>query len=135
MKSDPISGNTFHLVFEDGPMAKRALEHVFDEEGNITWSVLGADASSAPPGEFRYEVATVVQNVFAVAYLGPLGHTLTTVFDFNTGKVVAFGSSERVLTTHRGTFVLIGAAPIRPQGVATKQAKMGRGDRARAAAG
>jgi hypothetical protein len=130
MKSDPISGNTYQLVFEDGPMAKMALEHVFDEEGNVTWTVPDADASSAPLGEFRYEVATVVQNVFAVAYLGPRGHTQTTIFDFNSGKVVAFGSSEQALTTQRGTFVLTGAAPIRAQGV-IKPAKIRRGDRAR----
>ncbi len=135
MKSDPIRGNAYRLVFEDGPMAKRALEHVFDEGHTVTWRALSADASPAPHGEFEYEVATVGQNVFAVAYLGPLGYTLTTVLDFNTGKVVAFGSAEHALTTQRGTFALTGTAPPRACSMAVKPAKMRRAARLRPPAG
>lgn len=125
MTRDPIRGKTLFFTFDDGPMAKKTFAHVFGDNGTVEFSMVGADAPSPPTKEpkktpdTKYEAASVGAQVFAVSYLGPAGYTLTTVLDFETRRLVAFSSNEKMLAVQHGTFEVagtrVGAEPRAPR--------------------
>jgi len=66
-----------------------------------------------PAGEIKiqplpmlFEVARVNDDVVAVAYLSPSGHTLTSVLDTKRGRVVSFASNEKELVVQHGRFAI-----------------------------
>jgi hypothetical protein len=113
MTKDPIRGKTVLFTFDDGPMAKKTFAHVFSDNGTVEFSVVGADASSPTKEpkktpETKYEAAPVGAQVLAVSYLSPSGYTLTTLLDFETRRLVAFSSNEKMLAMQHGTFEVAG---------------------------
>jgi hypothetical protein len=113
MTNDPIRGKTVLFTFDDGPMAKKTFAHVFGANGTVEFSMVGADAASAPKEpkkapDTKYEAAPVGGQVFAVSYLSPAGYTLTTMLDFETHRLVAFSSNEKMLAVQHGTFEVAG---------------------------
>ena len=118
MGADPIRGKTIRWTYEDGPMAGKSFEHVFGEDGAVTWRETGGtDRSAKPPSngkqktekqateaKAKYEVAPVNDDVYAVSYLSASGYTLTSVLDFASGTVVSFASNEKELVPQRGMF-------------------------------
>jgi len=115
MKSDPIRGQTIRFTFNDGPMARKTFEHVFNTKGTVGFRLVGAHAASdagenpkgddkEKPREPRYEIAMLGDDVGAVSYLGISGYTLTTVLDFKTKKLGAFSSNEKGVSVQHGTF-------------------------------
>ena len=122
MTKDPIRGKTVFFTFDDGPMAKKTFAHVFNDNGTVEFSVVGADAPSPPTKEpkktsdTKYESAPVGGQAFAVSYLSPAGYTLTTILDFETRRLVAFSSNEKMLSMQHGTFEVAGMrAPAEPR--------------------
>jgi hypothetical protein len=132
MSSDFIRGKTIRFTFADGPMAKKTFEHVFHDEGVVSFRMIGGEASSAAVAketagaerkpEIRYEAAMVREGVWAVSYLSSAGYTLTTILDFETRKLVAFSSNEKMLAVQHGTFE-VAAAPV----AAATNSRNGRG--------
>lgn len=115
MNSDAIRGQTIRFTFDDGPMAEKTFEHVFDPNGTVRFRVVGEDAASSAgkatrgddskkAPEPRYEIAMLGDDVGAVSYLGSGGYTLTTVLHFKTNKLVAFSSNEKGVSVQHGTF-------------------------------
>jgi hypothetical protein len=118
MTSDPVRGKTIRWTYEDGPMAGKSFEHVFDNDGTVTWRETGGeDRGTKPPSngkqktgkpateaKARYEVVPVNDDVCAVSYLSGSGFTLTSVLDFAAGTVVSFASNEKELVPQRGMF-------------------------------
>lgn len=104
MANDDLRGKTILWTFTDGPMADKRYEHTFAADGSVSFRLLGGESAGKPTRVDRYEAESVGPAVHAVSYLGPSGHTLTTVLDFNTGKLVAFASNEKELSVHHGTF-------------------------------
>ena len=118
MAMDPVRGKTIRWTYEDGPMAGKSFEHVFGEDGNVTWrETAGDDGRSKPPSngkqktgkpateaKAKYEVAPINDDVCAVSYLSASGFTLTSVLDFASGTVVSFASNEKELVPQRGLF-------------------------------
>jgi hypothetical protein len=115
---DPVQGKTIRWTYEDGPMAGKSFEHVFGEDGNVTWRETdGNDRRTKPPSNgkqkaeepasepsAKYEVASVNDDVCVVSYLSKSGYTLTSVLDFASGTVVSFASNEKELVPQRGMF-------------------------------
>jgi hypothetical protein len=118
MGSDPVRGKTIVWTYDDGPMAGKSFEHVFGNDGTVTWRETGSDERSTkrpsngkqktgkPPTEpkAKYEVAAINDDVCAVSYLSGSGFTLTSVLDFASGTVVSFASNEKELVPQRGMF-------------------------------
>src|ERR1700753_1503903 len=106
MSKDQIRGKTIRFTFQDGPMAKKTYEHVFEEDGTVRFYEVGGDAKRADAhvhqqepknAPNKYEAVRVRADVWAVSYRSASGYTLTTVLDFETGKLVAFSSNEKML--------------------------------------
>jgi hypothetical protein len=118
MGADPVRGKTIRWTYEDGPMAGKSFEHVFSEDGNVTWRETSEDNARAKPpsngkqktgkpatqARAKYEVAPVNDDVCAVSYRSESGFTLTSVLDFASGTVVSFASNEKELVPQRGMF-------------------------------
>ena len=118
MRADPVRGKTIRWTYDDGPMAGKSFEHIFGDDGVVTWREAGGpDKSSKPPTngtqktvkpatepKAKYEVASVNDDVCAVSYLSESGFTLTSVLDFASGTVVSFASNEKELVPQRGMF-------------------------------
>ncbi len=118
MGSDPIRGKTIRWTYEDGPMAGKSFEHLFGNDGTVTWRETGGkDQGTKEPGngkqktrkptteaKAKYEVAAINEDVCAVSYLSKSGFTLTSVLDFDSGTVVSFASNEKELVPQRGMF-------------------------------
>ena len=110
MSSHPVKGKTIHFVFRDGHMAGKTVAHSFHQDGSLDFDML--DESGASSGKKvhvdKYEVAKVRDEVYAVAYLGGSGYTLTTVVDFEAKTLVAFSSNEKELGLQHGKIELPG---------------------------
>jgi hypothetical protein len=118
MGADPVRGKTIRWTYDDGPMAGKTFEHVFGNDGTVSWRETGGgDKSTKPPAngkqkaeksatkaQAKYEVAGVNDDVCAVSYLSESGFTLTSVLDFSSGAVVSFASNEKELVPQRGMF-------------------------------
>jgi hypothetical protein len=109
MSKDPIRGKTLRFTFDDGPMAEKTFEHSFRVDGTVTFRMVTAGVSGKPSeakGDdataTKYEMAAVGDDLWAVSYLSRQGYTLTTVLDFNTKKLVAFSSNEKMLGMQHG---------------------------------
>ncbi len=101
MSSDPVRGKTLRWTFTDGSMAGVTYEHVFRNDGTVTWAEPGKkpdDASSA-----KYDVDRIGSGVYVVSYLSKAGYTLTTVVDEQSGKIVSFASNDKQLSMQHGT--------------------------------
>ncbi|MGH7293827.1 MAG: hypothetical protein ACRELB_02785 [Polyangiaceae bacterium] len=118
MSTDRIRGKTIRFIFEDGPMAKKAFDHIFAPDGAVSFGMV--DATRRPRGgteespghtsvtpKTRYESVTLRDDLAAVSYLSAAGYTLTTVLDFKTHELVAFSSNEKSLGVQHGKFEVI----------------------------
>jgi hypothetical protein len=108
MKHNSVVGKTLRFTFEDGPMAGKTFEHVFEESGAVRFRQ--ADAKGHGTTAKKYESATIGSDVCVVSYLGEAGYTLTAVLDYRTSTLVAFSSNEKVLLIQHGTFEEVDAS-------------------------
>ena len=110
MATNPITGQSLRFKFLDGPVAGKSYDHAFSRNGHVTFKEVGSDANAKVGVAQQYEVASFNGDVHAVSYLSSAGHTLTTILDFKTLKLIAFASNEQSLTMQQGTFEVLGSA-------------------------
>ena len=111
MAANPITGHSLRFKFSEGPVAGKSYDHTFSRNGHVTFKEVGTDPGVKAGAAQQYEVASFNGDVHAVSYLSAAGHTLTTILDFRTMKLVSFASNETSLTMQQGTFELLGSAP------------------------
>jgi hypothetical protein len=104
MKRDPIRGNTIRMTFDDGLMAGKSVDHIFDDYGNVSWRMAGGDPEKQPTKAKKCAITPVDDDVWAVAYLAESGYTLTMLLNFKTRRLVAFSSNEKDLGVQQGSF-------------------------------
>lgn len=102
MKRDPIRGQAIVFAFADGPMAKKTIEHRFDDRGRVSFK-MGDKVVRAK----KCEIASIGRDVHAISYLGDSGYTLTVILDFATNELTAFSSNEKELGVQHGTFEVL----------------------------
>lgn len=100
MNEDPLRGKTLRWTFDDGPMTGVTYEHAFRDDGTVTWAEPGKAPDEGSRAKYHAER---VGGVIAVSYLSKSGHTLTTLLDEKTGKIVSFASNEKSHVTQHGT--------------------------------
>ena len=101
---NPIVGSKIAWKFEDGPTAGKRFEHEFKDDGTLTFSMAG---SERPTVEKHYECSQISEMVFLVSYLAKSEWTLTSVLDFDTGKVTSVASNDKQLVVQHGTFQVL----------------------------
>ena len=102
---DSLRGATVRWMFVEPPVAGMKFEHTFREDGTLVWRVLEGPGKGASGEEQRYATVKIADGVHAVSYLAASGHTLSVVVDFNTGRVVAFGSDNKEWHPLTGTLL------------------------------
>ena len=102
---DSLRGATIRWVFVETPVAGMTFEHTFREDGTLVWRVIDGPGKGASGEEKRYATMKIAEAVHVVSYLAASGHTLSVVVDFNTGRVVAFGSDNKEWHPLTGTVV------------------------------
>ncbi|MEO7108946.1 MAG: hypothetical protein ABI183_00795 [Polyangiaceae bacterium] len=111
MDTDPIRGKTIRFTFDDGPMAKKSVDHTFNDDGSLDFAMSGDDKKQQKPTHVdKYEVATVGSDVTIISYLGSGGYTLTVALDMKAKKLVAFSSNEKSVSVQHGSFQEISGA-------------------------
>lgn len=100
MKEDPLRGKTLRWTFDDGQMTGVTYEHAFRDDGTVTWAEPGKTPDEGSRAKY---IAERVNGVIAVSYLSKAGHTLTTLIDEQTGKILSFASNEKSHSAQHGT--------------------------------
>ena len=107
LRTDSILGKTLRWTFTDGPTKGATFEHVFHDDGSVSWREAGGKRGT----ETRAKKAVVVRisdDVQAVSYLSDSGYTLTLALNFSTGRMVGFASNEQRWYPVEGTFEVRG---------------------------
>jgi len=102
-----LTGKTIRWTFVDGPVAGTTFEHVFSDDGSVTWRILDGPHQGATAREKSYAAVKVNERTWAVSYLGASGHTLTVVLNVDDRRAIGFASSEKSWYTFNGTFEVL----------------------------
>ena len=92
---DSLRDATVRWRFVEPPVAGMTFEHTFREDGTLVWRVIDGPGKGAFKEEKLYATMKIAEGVHVVSYLAASGHTLSVVVDFNTGRVVGFGSDNK----------------------------------------
>jgi molybdenum cofactor biosynthesis protein MoaF len=101
-----LAGKTIRWRFDDGPTAGTTFEHVFHEDGSVTWRVVDGEHAGATAREESYAAVRVNETTWAMSYLSASGHTLTVVLDFHDRRAYGFASDGKASYSFSGTFEL-----------------------------
>jgi hypothetical protein len=90
-----------------GPTAGTTHEHVFNEDGSMTWQVLNGPKSGKSGREKEYAEEMVTDEVGVVSYLADSGYTITMVLNFGDRRMVGFASNAKEWMPVKGTFEVV----------------------------
>lgn len=102
-----LQGQTIRWTFSDGPDPGTTFEHVFHEDGSVTWRIVNGRHQGATATEKAFAGVKVNDRTWAVSYLGASGHTLTVVLDLDDQRVVGFASNDKAWYLLHGTFEVV----------------------------
>jgi hypothetical protein len=102
-----LAGKTIRWRFADGPVAGMTFEHVFHEDGSVTWRYVDGAQKGATAREKSYVAVKVNEKTWAVSYLAASGHTLTVVLSLDDGRAYGFASDAKSWHSFTGTFELV----------------------------
>ena len=103
LRTDSILGKTLRWTFTNGPTKGATFEHVFHDDGSVSWR----EASGKRGDETRAEKGAVVRvsdDVQVVSYLSDSGYTLTLALNLSTSRMVGFASNEQRWYPVEGSF-------------------------------
>ena len=106
-RADAIRGKTIRWSFTDGPITDSTFEHVFHQDGTVTWRVVDGPAKGQSAREKQYAALKVADDIYAVSYLGAKGYTLTIVLNLRDEHLVGIASSEKEWHPIKGTFEML----------------------------
>ena len=102
-----LAGKTIRWTFVDGPVAGITFEHVFGEDGAVTWRYVNGAQQGASNRETSYAAVRVNDKTWAVSYLAASGHTLTVVLSLDDHRAIAFASDNASWHVINGTFEIV----------------------------
>jgi molybdenum cofactor biosynthesis protein MoaF len=105
-RAPEIRGKTIRFAWTEGPTKGKTHEHVFHQDGTVTWSDAGASKADAKEKP-RYAASRVADQIYMVSYLAPSGYTLTVALNFLDQQLVGFVSAAKEWYPVRGTFQLV----------------------------
>lgn len=123
MLRDPLRGKTLNFVFTDGQMANKTFAHTFADDGTVTFSSDDksekAEPSRVTKKGIQYLLVPIRDRIFALSYKSDAGYTMTTVLDFETKKLVAFVSNDKMHEVQNGVFDEVSEERRNPRGNAS----------------
>lgn len=111
-----VRGKTIRFAWTEGPTKGKTHEHVFHQDGTVTWSDAdtskpaqpsGSAAAAKPKEKPQYGAFRITDEIYAVSYLAPSGYTLTVVLNFDDQQLVGFASSAKDWHPLRGSFQVV----------------------------
>jgi hypothetical protein len=111
-----VRGKTMRWSFTNGPTQGKTYEHVFANDGTVTFKEVGGEkkaasvaektpeqnpAAKAPP---KYSAVDVTDGVELVSYLSNEGFTLTVALSFRDHRLVGVASGKGQWHPVEGTF-------------------------------
>jgi hypothetical protein len=111
-----IRGKTIRFVWTEGPTKGMTHDHVFHQDGTVTWGDAGTVKTGQPAGNQpaadakerpQYGAIEVADDIYLVSYLAPSGYTLTVALHFGHQGIVGFASSAKEWYPVRGTFQVL----------------------------
>ena len=119
-----IRGKTLRFVFHEGPTKGASYDHVFHDDGTVTWSdsanTKRGEAKTTDSGETksgtttetkesptRYGSFQVTDDVYVVSYLSKSGYTLTLALNFETDELFGFASNDQHWYPVRGVLEIV----------------------------
>ena len=102
-----LTGKKIRWTFADGPMPGTMFEHRFNENGSITWLIMGGEYKGATATEKSYTGVRVNDQTWVVSYLAASGHTLTVVLTLGDGQAIGFASNDKSWELLHGTFEMV----------------------------
>lgn len=100
-----LLGRTVRWTFREGPTMGKTFEHVFAEDGSVTYR--NVNATDDTPGHAETAaVERITPDVHVVSYLAASGYTLTVVLNFRNMSVVSFASNSEGWFPAHGSFEL-----------------------------
>ena len=91
-------------TWTEGPTSGITHEHVFNEDGTMTWRVLDGPKSGKAGHEKKYGEEMIASDVGVVSYLAESGYTITMVLNFGNGRMVGFASNAKEWMPVKGSF-------------------------------
>lgn len=111
-----IRGRTLRFVWTEGPTKGKTHEHVFHQDGTVTWSDVDPSKTAKPAGgppaanakeKSEYGATRVTDKIYLVSYLAPSGYTLTVVLSFDDEQLMGFASGAKEWYPLRGRFQVV----------------------------
>jgi MoaF N-terminal domain len=106
-RMNSLAGKTIRWKFVDGPMAGTNFEHLFHDDGSVTWRMADGEHKGATRTEKSYGWVKVNDRTWAISYLAASGHTLTVVLNLDDGRLVGFASNDKTWYSQSGTFEIV----------------------------
>jgi len=102
-----LTGKKICWTFDDGPMPNTRIEHMFNEDGSVTWLITEGEYKGATRTEKSSATVRVNAQTWVVSYLAASGHTLTIVLSLTDGRAIGFGSNDKSWEPLHGTFEIL----------------------------
>jgi hypothetical protein len=111
-----IRGKTIRFIWTEGPTKGKTHEHVFHQDGTVTWSDADSSKTAQPAGggapakakeKPQYAATRIADEIYAVSYLASSGYTLTVVLNLGDQQLVGFVSSAKEWYPVRGTLQVV----------------------------
>ena len=104
---DGVNGRTMRWKWTEGPTQGETHEHIFHDDGTVEWHSAGEPTQGKAAERPEYAAVKVAERIYVVSYLAPSGFTLTTVLNFQDGRLYGFASNEKTWSPVQGTFEVI----------------------------
>jgi len=104
---DGVNGRTMRWKWTHGPTQGETHEHIFHDDGTVEWHAAGEAPQGKAAERPEYAAVKVADRVYAVSYLAPSGFTLTTVLNFQDGRLYGFASNDKTWSPVQGTFEVV----------------------------
>lgn len=109
-RANDIGGKTIRWIWTEGPTKGKTHEHVFDEDGTVTWRAIDETGNSHLSKPTKYAAFKVNDDVSVVSYLADSGYTLTVVMNYADESIVGFASGAKEWYPVQGRFQVVNTA-------------------------
>jgi hypothetical protein len=104
---NPLPGKTIRWTIDDGQVAGTTFDHVFNDDGSVTWRIVDGPHEGATATEKSYRAVKVNDKTWAISYLAASGHTLTVILNVDDHRLVGFASDSKTWSAVGGSFEFV----------------------------
>ena len=105
---DAIQRKTIRFTWTEGPTKGKTHEHVFGENGTVTWHDAASPPTGKPAEAPEYAAIEIADDIYLVSYLASSGYTLTVALNFRDHTIAGFASGAKDWYPVKGTLQVMG---------------------------